>query len=84
MKEITITFYNSVIESVENVPKGQSIITRDIDENGKEPEIIRRWYPDGISERSTEKEAAYGQKKDEIVFTEFLYLDPDRRNNAAT
>lgn len=76
MKEITITFYNSVIESVENVPKGQSLITRDIDENGKEPEIIRRWYSDRTSERITMEEVAYGQKKDEVVSTGFTYPEP--------
>ncbi len=44
-KEITVTFWNGCIESVENVPRGQTVNTRDIDEDGEEREIIRRWYP---------------------------------------
>lgn len=76
--EIIITFYNGVIESVENILRGQTVITRDIDEDGEEREIIRRWYPDGTSERITEEEVAYGQKKDEIVSTGFTYPEPDK------
>lgn len=76
MKEITIAFYNGVIESVENIPRGQTVITRDIDEDGEEREIIRRWYPDGTSERITEEEAAHGLKKDEVVSTGFTYPEP--------
>ncbi len=75
-KEITVTFWNGCIESVENVPRGQTGITRDIDEDGEEREIIRRLYPDGTSERITEEEVAYGQKKDEVVSTGFTYPEP--------
>lgn len=73
MKEITMTFYNGCIESVENIPRDQTVITRDIDEDGEEREIIRRWYSDGTSEQITKEEAAHGQKKDEVVSTGFTY-----------
>ena len=60
MKEITITFYNGVIESVENIPKGQTVITRDIDDEGEIELITRRWYFDGTS-----REVYAGEVKDE-------------------
>lgn len=82
-KEITVTFWNGCIESVENVPRGQTVITRDIDEDGEEPEIIRRWYSDRTSKRITKEEAVHNLKKDEVVFTGFTYPDPSKRNNAA-
>ncbi len=51
MKEITITFYNGCIESVNNIPRGQTVITRDVDEGGIHDQelIVRRWYFDGTS-----------------------------------
>lgn len=49
MKEITVTFYNGCIQSVENIPRGQTVITRDVDETGEVPLICRRWYFDGTS-----------------------------------
>jgi len=47
MKEITVTFYNGCIQSVENIPRGQSVITKEVDDNGL---LVRRWYFDGTSE----------------------------------
>lgn len=64
MKEITMTFYNGCIESVENIPRDQTVITQDIDEDGEECEINLRWYPDGTSERITKEAAVLGQEKD--------------------
>lgn len=59
-KEITVTFWNGCIESVENIPWGQTVITRDIDTDGEEELISRRWYFDGTS-----REVYAGEVKDE-------------------
>ena len=42
-KEIVMTFWNGLVENVENIPKGQTVITRDVDEGG-ECEIYLRRY----------------------------------------
>ena len=50
--EITVTVSNGCIEDVSNIVRGQSVVTRDIDEgsDGDAPLIVRRWYFDGSSE----------------------------------
>ena len=52
MKEIIMTFWNGLVENVENIPRGKTVITRDVDEGGIHDEelIVRRWYFDGDSE----------------------------------
>lgn len=50
--EITVTFRNGIIESVTNIVRGQSIVTRDIDDEGIHDHdlVIQRWYFDGSNE----------------------------------
>jgi len=56
--EITVTSWNGLVENVENIPRGQSVITRDIDEGAEDdkPLIVQRWYFDGTSETIFEGE----------------------------
>lgn len=52
MKEITMTFCNGLVSEVNNIPRGQTVITRDMDEGDIHDSelIVRRWYFDGTSE----------------------------------
>ena len=47
MKEIIVTNWRGLITSIKNIPRGQSVITKEVDDNGL---LVRRWYFDGTSE----------------------------------
>ena len=53
--EITVTFHNSCVETVDHIHRGQSVITREVDDEATGdpdfmPLIVRRWYFNGSSE----------------------------------
>ena len=49
--EITVTFRNGCVESVGHIHRGQTVVTRDIDDDGIHDHeiVIQRWYFDSSS-----------------------------------
>jgi len=44
-EEITVVIEEGCLVSIKNIPKGMTVLSIDIDDEGEEPRIERRWYP---------------------------------------